>query len=263
MCACAHSGCDETRREKKERRWGGFVLCCGVVDDDPSMEDFLGGIGASRVDTGIPGHRFTHRHHSPAPAPRLLFSLLFFRSFSLSYAFLFLFFSQRAAVSKTMSDRYLGEWMHGINNGMKQPSYPWVLKLYYRSNIVFGGCVKVRGFLYTRVIIWVNTYSTSYWYQGDSTYVWKLLHDIQTWMVSKRIMLSNTHTMLVSKVWNLHHRYPNGIKKKYITSPTLVQTTSTTLNIVLKGGSDGVPTLNTSHATILTWNNQDMASSGS
>ena len=88
MCACAHSGCDETRREKKERRWGGFVLCCGVVDDDPSMEDFLGGIGASRVDTGIPGHRFTT---GTSTGTTLAFSLLFSRSFSF-LLFLFLFF---------------------------------------------------------------------------------------------------------------------------------------------------------------------------
>ena len=29
MCACAHSGCDETRREKREEM--GWILCCVVV----------------------------------------------------------------------------------------------------------------------------------------------------------------------------------------------------------------------------------------
>ena len=47
-------------------------------------------------------------------------------------------------------------WMHGINNGIKQPTCR-----YQNCNtsqiLIFGGYVKVRESSYTRVIIWVNT----------------------------------------------------------------------------------------------------------
>ena len=59
----------------------------------------------------------------------------------------------------SMLDRYIGECMISIiriNNGIKEP-----IRGYQNCNtnqiLIFGGYVKVRESLYTRVVIWVST----------------------------------------------------------------------------------------------------------
>ena len=86
----------------------------------------------------------------------------------------------------------------------------------------FGGYVKVRKSLYTRVIIWVNT----------------IPNHIDTRVILPRYESScmgyrpewywkpNDSQILISycdqTTWNPHYRYPNGIKKEDNANPTLV-----------------------------------------
>ena len=123
-----------------------------------------------------------------------------------------------------MLDRYIGESMVliiNMNNGIKEP-----IRGYQNCNLnqilMFGEYVKMRESLYTRDIVWVNTILNHIDIRMIlPSYESSCMMCTPKWYQRQKKILSNIYTHTRQKLWNLHYRYPNGIKKDN-TNPTLL-----------------------------------------
>lgn len=103
-----------------------------------------------------------------------------------------------------------------INNGIKEPIHGYQICTTSQMSI-FGGDVKIRESLYTRVIIWLNiilnqidTKEILPTYEGSNVDP----------LLSKTKIPSITHTLVVSKI--MKNQIPECDQKQDKTSPTLV-----------------------------------------
>ena len=114
-----------------------------------------------------------------------------------------------------MLDCYVGECM-GMNNqhknGIKEPTYGYQ-SCNNSQTLVFGGYVKVRGSLYTQVIIWMNTILNHIDTRANlPKYEGSCMVYRSKWY-RKQKYRQIPPPISIETMWEPHCRYSNGIKK--------------------------------------------------